>query len=172
MKRTRTGSRQASPDLLPNLVEAANQEATDLWQLEDLIPCDARLEVVVRWEDGLYRILPSSLEQPVAAVEILRLLAEVIDPVLVEHLGFGLGDAVELVLRRVDHVASVLAPAWGPRQETLGTAPVITVGELAAAQTLLDISEQVRSCRNPQRVERALESLSVRPKRLGLNLSG
>ena len=172
MKRTRTGSQGASPDLLPILVEAANQEAADLWHLEDFLPCDARLEVVVRWEDGLYRILPSALEQPVAAIAVLRLLAEVIDPVLVGHLGFGLADAVELVLRRVDHVASVLAPAWGIRQETLGTRPVITSGEFAAARTLLDISEQARSCRNPQRAERALEALSVRPKRLGLNLVG
>lgn len=172
MKRTRTGSQRATPDLLPKLVEAANQEVAELWQLEDFLPCDARLEVLVRWENGLYRILPSSLEQPVAAVGILHLLAEVIDPVLIEHLGFGLGDAVELVLRRVDHVASVLAPAWGDRQEDLGTVPAITAGELEAARSLLDISKQVRSCRNPQRAERALESLSVRPKRLGLNLSG
>ena len=172
MKRTSTGSQQASPDLLPELVEAANQEAAHLGQLEDLLPCDARLEVVVRWEEVLYRVLPSSLEQPVAAIEVLRLLAGVIDPLLVDHLGFGLGDAVELVLRRVDHVASVLASVWGTRQEALGAAPVITTSELEAARTLLGISEQVRSCRNPQRAELALEWLSVRPKRLGLNLSG
>ena len=172
MNRTWTGLQQASPDLLPELVDAANQEAADLWHHEDFLPCDGRLEVVVRWRTGLYRILPSTLEQPVAHVETLRVLAEVIDPVLVEHCGFGLGDAVELVLRRVDHVASVLAPAWGARQENLGTAPVITPEELEAARTLLDISEQVRSCHNPQRAERALEALSVRPKRLGFDLSG
>ena len=172
MKRTRTGSRQASPDLLPKLVEAASKEAADLWQLEDFLPCDARLEVVVRWENGLYRILPSPLEQPVAVVENLRLLAEVIDPVLVEHLGFGLADAVELVLRRVDHVASVLAPAWGIRQETVGTAPVITAGELTAARTLLHIPKQVQACRNPERAQSALEYLSVRPQRSVLTLAG
>ena len=151
MNRTRTGSNQATPDLLPKLVKAAHRENRKIRRLEDFIPHDARLEVEVRWDGDMYRLLPGSLDQPVGMVECLRMLADVIDPVLVEHVEFGLSDVVELVLRRIDHVASALAPAWSTRQEAIGTPPHISDRELAAAETLLGISNQVASCRNPDR---------------------
>ena len=100
------------------------------------------------------------------------MLADVVDPVLVEHAEFGLSDVVELVLRRVDHVASTLAPAWSTREETVGTPPRITSSELAAAETLLDVSNQVASCRSPERAQLALEILSVSPEHLVFNSSG
>ena len=172
MKRTSTGSAQATPALLPKLVDAANCEQPELWQLDDFIPHDARLEVVTRWGENTFRLLPGSLDQPVGMVECIRMLADVIDPVLVEHGEFGLSDVVELVLRRIDHVASTLAPAWSAREETVGTSPRISNSELEAAETLLDISNQVASCRNPERARLALEILSVAPKRLVFNSSG
>ena len=172
MNRTRTGSNQATPDLLPKLVKAAHRENRKIRRLEDFIPHDARLEVEVRWDGDMYRLLPGSLDQPVGMVECLRMLADVIDPVLVEHVEFGLSDVVELVLRRIDHVASALAPAWSTRQEAIGTPPHISDRELAAAETLLGISNQVASCRNPDRAQLALEILSVSPQRLVFNSSG
>ncbi len=172
VKRTKTGSSEAAPDLLPKLVEAAHREHRKIRRLEDFIPHDARMEVAVRWDGGMYRLLPGSLDQPVGMVGNLRMLADVVDPVLVEHVEFGLADVVELVLRRVDHVASALAPTWSTRQETVGTPPHISDRELAAAETLLDISDQVAKCRNPDQAQVALEILSVSPEEMMFNPSG
>ena len=166
------GYLQATPALLPELVDAARREDPKLWQREDVLPYDARLEVMVGWGGDLYRLLPGYLEQPVAVVETLRMLANVIDPVLVEHLGFGLEDAVELVLRRVDHVASVLEPTWSIREESLDAAPFINREEFAAAATLLNLSEQVAASRHPERAQRALEHLSAGPADLLFESSG
>lgn len=172
VKRTKTGSSEATPDLLPKLVEAAHREHRKIGRLEDFIPHDARLEVAVHWDGDMYRLLPGSLDQPVGMVGNLRMLADVVDPVLVENVEFGLADVVELVLRRVDHVASVLAPTWSRRQETVGAPPHISDRELAAAETLLDISDQVASCRNPGRAQVALEILSVSPEQMMFKPSG
>ena len=159
--------------MLPKLVSAANRERHDLAFLESLfLPHDARPGVLVRWGENLYRMLPGSMDYPLGVVDTLRLLAEVIDPVLMEHLRFGLADVVELILRRVDHVASVMAPTWSGRQERSEAPPRISRHEFAAAGTLMDISHQVASCQNPDRAQRALEFFSVRPKRLRLNSSG
>ena len=172
MKRTGTGSNLATPDLLPKLVKAAYREDRRIRKLEDFISHDARLEVEVRWDGGMYRMLPGSLDQPVGLVENLRMLVDVVDPVLVENVEFGLSDVVELVLRRVGHVASVLAPTWSTRQEAIATSPHISDREFAAAGTLLDISNQVASCHNPDRARVALEILSVSPEQLMFNPSG
>ena len=54
-----------------------------------------------------------------------------------DRIGYGLGDAVELVLRRISHVVGTLASAWpnGP-QATLGDEPRITEAEIEAARRL------------------------------------
>ncbi len=80
---------------------------------------------------------PRGPYRTVAKIEFLRLLAPVIDPVLVDRIGYGLGDAVELVLRRISHVVGTLASAWpnGP-QATLGDEPRITEAEIEAARRL------------------------------------
>ena len=172
VKRASTGSKPSSTGLLPQLVRAAHREDPELWCREDFHPHDARFEVLVRCREHLYRLLPGSLDQPVAVVENLLMVADVIDPVLVEHLGFGLGDAVELVLRRVDHVVSVLAPTWSTRAENSKAPPRISSQELEAAETLLSLSEQVAACRNPDRAQRALQFLSEQPEHLPFNPTG
>ena len=172
LKRARTGSKPSSIGLLPKLVRAAYREDPELWCREDFHPHDARFEVLVRYRERLYRMLPGSLDQPVAVVDNLRMVADLIDPVLVEHLGFGLGDGVELVLRRVDYVASVLAPTWSTRTENLQAPPSIQAQELEAAATLSSLSEQIDACRNPDRARRALQFLSKRPERLPFNPAG
>lgn len=172
IKRTRTGAGQAAPEMLPKLVDAANRERPYSANLEMFVPHDARPVVVVRWGEDLYRMLPGSMDYPLGAVDTLRLLAEVIDPVLIKHLRFGLRDTVELILRRVDHVASVMAPTWSGRQQHRKAPPRVSHREFAAAETLSDISHQVASCQNPARAQRALEFFSVRPKRLRLDSSG
>ena len=115
------------PDPVASDLAALLDEVTSrvpLHHLEDYVPADPRLVVVVRWRNELFRIMPGSLERPVAMIERARIVAEAIDGTLVDALGFSLSDICELILRRIDSVAAVLAPAWGQtertRQEHLG----------------------------------------------------
>ena len=167
LKRTPHGTRAVTADLLPALVDAAHAERADLSRAEDFIPYDAREAVRVRWGSELFRLLPGVLERPVAIIDHLELLTQAIDHVLIPEIGYGLDDIVELVLRRVDHVASVLSPSWPTEDRAeLGEQPRILPGELDAARTLGPLGEQVRACRRPDRVELALAAHSTSPERL------
>ena len=167
LKRTSHGSRAVTPDLVPALVDAAHVERPDLSRLEDFVPYDVREAVRVRWGSELFRLLPGALERPVAIVDHLELLTEAIDNVLIPEIGYGLEDIVELVLRRVDHVVSVLSPSWPTEDRAeLGEQPRILPDELGAARSLRPLREQVRACRHPDRVELALAAHSTSAKRL------
>ena len=158
MKRTRTGKRPASPELLPRLISEAHNEDPYLCMQEDWMPYDVRAKVMVRWCGGLFRIAPGSLERPVATVDFLGLLSSVIDPVLIEQNGYGLRDVVEIVLRRVDHVASTLAPTWADEAlEDTGEPASLRMEELSAARTLQPISETIDVCSSPERASVALQ---------------
>jgi hypothetical protein len=104
------GTRPASSADLPILVHAAHREEPRIASQEDCVPYDPRLEVLVPWNGALFRLLPGSLERPVATVDQLQPMAGAIDPVLVPNLGYRLADAAEVVLRRVDEVARCLSP--------------------------------------------------------------
>ena len=82
LKRVRPGPALVDAAMLPALVDAAHKEQPAISSLEDMIPPDAREAAVVRWGDEIYRLLPSSLEHPVAIFEFLDLLAGTIDSVL------------------------------------------------------------------------------------------
>ena len=167
VKHTKTGDAFATADLLPKLVNAAHKEKPELRDLEDFLPHDVRSEVVVRWRDNLYRLLPGLLERPVATIQSARLLAQTIDPVLVERLGYGLADAVELILRRGNHVASKLAPTWCPDEHpVIGAPPMIRSEELSAANKLKPISDQAAQCKYPDRTAMLLQDFSVPRKGL------
>ena len=129
MKHGSPGGRRSIPEDLPILLDFARDADTRIAQLEDYIPYDVTLKVCARWGKALYRMLPGALSRPVAAVQEARLLASCIDPVLVCGLGYGLGDAVELILRRVDHVSTALAPVWMSGQApNPGDPPLIECG--------------------------------------------
>lgn len=167
IRKTRTGTHPATPELLPKLISAAQKEDPHLCIQEDWIPYDVRAKVVVRWCGGLYRLVPGCLERPVATVDFLDLLCSVIDPVLIEHNGYGLRDVVELVLRRIDHVATTLAPTWSHEALEDSEEPAsICMEELAAARTLRPISEITDSCTSPERARTALKRHSAPAKRL------
>ena len=167
VRRTRTGEQGASPELLPNLAEAALRECPDLEWMESWTPCDLRAEVRVRWNDELHWLVPGGPYRTVAKIEFLRLLVPVIDPVLVNRLGYGLSDAVELVLRRISHVVETLASAWPNQpQATPGDEPRISEAEIRAARRLSPISEQAAHCTSPENAARALAALTLPAKRL------
>ena len=69
MKRTRTGTRSASPEILPKLISAAHVEDRQLYTQEDWIPYDIRAEVMVRWRSDLHRLVPGSLD--VVPIEVV-----------------------------------------------------------------------------------------------------
>ena len=161
MKHGSPEGRRSTPEDLPILVNLARDADPRIAQLEDYHPYDTTLTVCARWDTELYRILPGELSRPVAAVQEARLVASCIDPVLVRHLGYGLADVVELILRRVDHVATTLAPVWMSGQApNPGDLPSITSDEINATVGLQDIMAQVAACTNPERTLRALENHS------------
>ena len=144
------------------LLASARDDDARIVHLEDYVPYDVTLPVCARWGEVLYRMLPGTLSRPVAAVQDARSLASCIDPVLECDLGYGLGDAVELILRRVDHVCTALAPVWisGPAPNP-GDPPSITPGEINAAAGVQDIAAQVAECNYPERARLALANLSL-----------
>ena len=163
--------RPADASLLPMLVAAAHESEPQLQALEDHPPCDVRAGAVVRWNGDLHRLLPGFLGRPIAAIDELGLLAHAIDPVLVDHRGYGLGDLIELVLRRMDHIAGVLSAAWPEDNVPEPDSPVyITDNELGVANRLEDIFSQVDACEAPERAREALLAHSVSPQRLACRL--
>lgn len=167
LRHARPGQRQIAPELLPTLVTAAHEVDPRLGSHEDWRPYDVRSRVVVPWLSGLHRLVPGSLERPVATVDFLGLLSSAIDRVLIEHEGYGLRDVVELILRRIDHVASSLAPTW-PSDEMaeVGDPPRVSAEEFAAAQSLRPLLDEVTRCSAPERALVALQRHAVPLNRL------
>ena len=163
--------RPADPSLLPVLVAAAHESEPQLQVLEEDQPCDVRAGAVVRWNGELHQLLPGFLDRPVAAIDELGLLAHAIDPVLVDHRGYGLGDLIELVLRRMNHIAGVLSAAWSDDEmPEPGSPAYITNDEFEAASRLEDIFVQVDACEAPDRAREALLAHSVSPGELACGL--
>lgn len=162
LRYARPGPRGVTPELLPNLVTAAHEVDPRLDLQEDWRPYDVRSRVVVPWLGGLHRLVPGSLERPVATVDFLGLLSSAIDHVLIENEGYGLRDVVELILRRIDHVAWSLAPTW-PSDGTaeVGDPPRVSDQEFAAAQSLRPLLDEVARCSSPERALVALQRHAV-----------
>lgn len=153
------------------LVAAAHESEPRLQALEDQQPCDVRAGAVVRWNGELHQLLPGLLGRPIAAIDELGLLADAIDPVLVDHQGYGLGDLIELALRRMNHIAGVLSAAWPDDEMPEPGSPVhITNDEFEAACRLEDIFAQVDACESPDRAREALLAHSVSPSELACGL--
>ena len=170
-ERASVEGRLADPSLLPALVAAAHESEPQLRTLEDRKPCDVRAGAIVRWNGELHQLLPGFLVRPIAAIDELGLLAQAIDPVLVDHRGYGLGDLIELVLRRMNHVAAVLSAAW-PEDEMPepGSPAYISDNEFQAATQLQDIFAQVDACEAPDRAREALLAHTVSPNELACRL--
>ena len=163
--------RPADPSLLPALVAAAHESEPQLRALENQQPCDVRAGAVVRWRGKLHRLLPGFVGRPIGAIDELCLLADAIDPVLVDHQGYGLGDLIELGLRRMNHISEVLTPAWpdGDLPES-GSPARMSDDEFAAASQLRGIIAQVEACEAPDRARAALLAHSVSPRELSCRL--
>ena len=151
-------ARNATAEDLPLLVAAAHRAEPQLAMLTDWIPVDPRLEVGVRWGNNLFRLHPGDVERPVALVRKARFVARVIDPTLLQNLGFCLADFVELSLRHSDSAMTRLSPVWsaGP-VNTPDAAPTVEPAEIRAWQDVMGLDDAVVRCRYPERAGRALQ---------------
>lgn len=166
VRSTHAGEQSASPELLTRLAKAAFREFPDLHWSNSWTSCDLRVGMQTRWDGELYRLVPGGPYRTVSKVEFLRLLAPVIDPVLITRIGYGLGDAVELVLRRISHVVETLASVWPDEpQAAPDDEPHITEAEIEAARRLSPITEQAALCTFPERAARALAAFTLPAKR-------
>ena len=148
--------------MLQPLIRAAHQECPSVGAEEDFLPHDPRFDVRVEWDGEMFRMIAGSLERPTSDIETLRRLSAIIDPVLHEHAGYGLTDIVELTLRRVDAIASALAPTWPAElEQELRSPPQLCAEELDAAASLPHLEDQIAQCSNPERARAALEAHSV-----------
>jgi hypothetical protein len=153
----RGAQQAAASDLLTML-----KGVPDLSMQEDFAPYDPHDEVLVRWGDGLFRVLAGSLERPSARLNQQAPLAAAIDPVLVPLFGFGLGDVGELVLRRVDDVARALAPHWpAAPSATPGDPASVTTAEVEAANKVPLFDDLPGRCTYPDRAMSAANRYTV-----------
>jgi hypothetical protein len=151
------GSETAQASDLASLFEACSVTDPSLASVEDYLPADGRLDVRVRWGNRLLRLMPGSLERPVAMLERARLVANSADATLIEHLGFGLSDVCEMVLTRVDGACATMSPEWGVRPQHAGAPAVLSDGEVTRASQLPSMSVAVAKCSSPERAAKALE---------------
>ena len=165
--RTRVGTQPAEVSMLQSLIRAAHAEYASVEAVEDFLPHDPRFDVRVEWAGEMFKMVAGTLERPTSDIETLRRLSEIIDPVLHDHTEYGLTDLVELILRRVDAVASALAPVWpADLEQEVGAPPQLRSEEVAVAADLPPLGAQLARCSSPERAEAALRAHSVRVKSL------
>ncbi len=157
---------------LPELVAAVRTADPRIATLEDFRPYDPRASVLVPWGSDLFRIIAGSLERPTAMIRQHRYLAAVIDPVLIPEIGFGLTDVGELVLRRIDQVATSLEPHWpsGPAAD-VNDDPHVSAAEIAAVADLAPLTDLVSECTAPDRARSALARFTFPVKDLPYDLA-
>ncbi len=171
VQRGARGQRPAGADDLPGFVAAAHAEYDGgMAALEDFQPCDARSEVLIPWNDQLFRVVPGSLGQPIAMVNRHARLARSIDKFLTGELGFGLIDVGEIIFRRVDMVARHLAPHWGQAAAAgVGDGPAVSVEEAAAATRLPSAADVLGACVDPRRAQLAAKAFTAPSEKLVFN---
>ena len=131
------GTRRFPAHELEGLLTACRRDEPRLRTLEDFVPADPRDVALVRFGDGLVRLFPGSVERPVADVDRALLVADAVDDVLLERLGFGVRHLLEVALRYMDEAIRVTAPSW-PAGELPDDGPVtLTESEVAAATALV-----------------------------------
>ena len=163
------GDKLALPEDYARLMAMAEKEDSRVGTTGPESPYPAQPAALVGWRDNTFQFLPSANYQAAVQFEVLERFCSVIDPILIGDLGYGLGDVVELTLRRIDHVVTSVATAWG--DEPTPEFP-INPREIEAAMSLLCLSTQAEECLYPAQAKLALERFTVPPEMLSdyLNL--
>jgi hypothetical protein len=152
------GTRQATPAELPLFVAAAHQSEPRLISLTDSIPKDPRTSVMFRHRDRLFRVHPADMERPIAVLTKAEFIAETIDPVLIEAIGFGLADYLDILLGYMDSAIHKLASSWsaGPPDDPTDLGWVAEE-EVETYRDLRPPGEFIDECPQPARSQLALE---------------
>ncbi|MEV6055221.1 hypothetical protein [Streptomyces sp. NPDC052107] len=152
----------ASARDLPMLVQTAAFAAPGRGVLTDREPNDPRARVRFK---GLL-VHPGELDHPLLVLRNVELTGHAADEQLVEEVGFGLGDVLELALRYSDRRIRELLPAWPAAEEQAVTDRIscsVTQEEVnavaAAERDCLD--EVADGCAHPERARRALAWLTT-----------
>ncbi len=99
-------------------------EEPRLLSLEDFLPADPREVVVTRLGTDVVRLSPGSVERPLADVDGAVLVAQAVDGQLIEQVGFGVADVLDVGLRYADLAIDLMRSAW-PSGELPGEGPVV-----------------------------------------------
>lgn len=122
-----TGDRVPDLDDLRSLCSEAHLAAAP--------PLDPRLVVHARTELGSWRVHPGVSRGPLESVREWLLVARAVDDALVDQLGFGIADVVELGLRSSALQVETIEATW-PSEPTDG-ALTVTHEEVASTKSLL-----------------------------------
>ena len=158
-----SGDQPVRPEDYARLMAMAEKEGWRKGMFEPESPLPTQPAVLVEWRGGTFRFLPGANYQAATQFEVIEKLCSVIDPILIENLGYGLGDVAELMLRRIDHVVSSVADAWV--NEPPPDLP-INHREIEAAASLSCLSTQAEECLHPARAKLALERFTAPPETL------
>jgi hypothetical protein len=136
-----TGKRCACADDLPVLLAALHEAEPGLGLLEDWMPLDPRLPVWFRGVLGerswRFPMHPGPIGWPVDVPEQAVRYAAALDTVLVERLGFGVADLVDVAARMLTAEHDALASWWTDAYVSMDSAPTVSHAEVDAAAEYL-----------------------------------
>ena len=154
-----------APEDLQKVVKLAEAMVPSQSLVDDFLPLDVRHRAVARWGDDVFLIAPGGLERPLTLIDRAALLASAVDGHLTSEIGFGVSDAVELILRRIDVVVRSLEIHWpADAVPELLSSPVVSSHEISAARQVKELGLIIDECTEPARAQLALSRYSAKPK--------
>ncbi|MCV7169079.1 hypothetical protein H7I41_03965 [Mycobacterium manitobense] len=124
-------------DSLEQLLELCVQEEPWLLGQEDCLPEDPRDVVKVRLGERIVRLFPGTLERPIADVDRALLVANAVDEVLNDTLGFGVRNVLDVALAYIDWAMEQLAPAWPHSAKSQEGTSRLSQAEVEAAREVV-----------------------------------
>ena len=136
-KATGPSGKPADPDVLHDLLDRAAESIGNIYMYEDYLPEDPRDDVRIRISDYTLRIGPGDVERPVADIDRALMVSKAIDPLLIDRIGFGVRDLLDVVLGYQDVAIAAVAESWPDGDIDLDADTVVTKEEVEAAERLL-----------------------------------
>ncbi|MCL5958113.1 MAG: hypothetical protein M1358_02150, partial [Chloroflexi bacterium] len=97
---------------MPKLLGVARKAAPQLWDVEDWWLLDPRLIVKFPLRGRRLAFHPGPFINPLQILRAATMVAEAIDPFILDRHGFRLSDLVEAALAYSDHCLSNVRPSW------------------------------------------------------------
>lgn len=171
------------------LLAATRASLPALERFEDCWQPDPRMVVRYSRRRDRLRVHPGAMTDPVRFLDAAAMTAEAADDVLVDEIGFGIGDVLEVTLRHMDAITMRLAPTWpadagerdraapegeslDARVERIANSPVVlSDAELSVAETAVgDQPRWLAQCESPNRAGAALDWLTQSAHRMRVNV--